>query len=152
MKIICRQLGQKTINKVIDKYPADTNPPEGRTVTLTVPSRTALYIGLDILFIYIFIQRQKRLFMNDFEKYISIDPAIRFGKPCIKNTRIAVVDILNWLSSGMSFEEIMKDYPEINMEQIKAALAFVAHRKSITKIIAARYEATPRSSGSAISK
>jgi len=79
--------------------------------------------------------------MNDFEKYISIDPNIRFGKPCIKNTRIAIVDILNWLSSGMSFEEISEDYPGINAEEIKAALAFTAHRESITKIISGRYEA-----------
>ena len=79
--------------------------------------------------------------MNDFEKYISIDPAIRFGKPCIKNTRIAVLDILNWLSSGMSFDQITKDFPALSVDQIKAALAFAAHRESITKIIAARYEA-----------
>jgi len=75
--------------------------------------------------------------MKDFEKYISINSEIRFGKPCIKNTRIAVVDILNWLSSGMSFEEIIEDYPGITIEQIRAALAFAAHHESITKIIAA---------------
>jgi len=75
--------------------------------------------------------------MKDFEKYISIDAAIRFGKPCIKNTRITVEDILNWLSSGMSFDEILKDYPTLDIKQIRAALAFSAHRESISKIIAA---------------
>jgi uncharacterized protein (DUF433 family) len=75
--------------------------------------------------------------MGDFEKYISIDPQIRFGKPCIKNTRIAVVDILNWLSSGMSFDDILNDYPTLSIEQIRAALAFAAHRENITKILAA---------------
>jgi uncharacterized protein (DUF433 family) len=75
--------------------------------------------------------------MKDFEQFISIDPNIRFGKPCIKNTRITVGDILNWLSSGMSFEEIIGDFPELTVEQIRAALAFSAHRESITKIIAA---------------
>ena len=75
--------------------------------------------------------------MEDFEKHISINPAIRFGKPCIKNTRIAVVDILQWLASGMSFEEILEDYPSITIEDIRAALSFAAHRESISKIIAA---------------
>ncbi len=49
--------------------------------------------------------------MNNFSDYISIHADIRFGKPCIKNTRIAVNDILSWLASGMSHEEILKDYP-----------------------------------------
>ncbi len=79
--------------------------------------------------------------MEDFEKYISIDPSIRFGKPCIKNTRIAVLDILNWLSSGMTFDQIINDFPGLSSDQIKAALAFAAHRESITKIISSRYEA-----------
>ncbi len=75
--------------------------------------------------------------MNNYEKYISISPEIRFGKPCIKGTRIAVLDILQWLASGMTFEEIQKDFPELKLQHIRAALAFAAHRESITKIIAA---------------
>lgn len=75
--------------------------------------------------------------MKDYLKYISIDPNIRFGKPCIKGTRIAVVDILQWLASGMNFEEIMDDFPQIKMEHIRAALAFAAHRENISRIIAA---------------
>jgi uncharacterized protein (DUF433 family) len=47
--------------------------------------------------------------MKDFSTYISIDASVRFGKPCIKGTRIAVVDILQWLASGMSHEQIMED-------------------------------------------
>ena len=78
--------------------------------------------------------------MEEFEKYISIDPNIRFGKPCIKNTRIAVLDILNWLASGMSYDEILEDYPSLTLDHIQAALAFVAHRESITKIISSRHE------------
>ena len=58
--------------------------------------------------------------MNDFLQYISIDPEIRFGKPCIKNTRIAVLDILQWLASGMSFQEILIDFPALREEQIRA--------------------------------
>jgi uncharacterized protein (DUF433 family) len=75
--------------------------------------------------------------MNDFLQYISIDPNIRFGKPCIKNTRIAVVDILQWLASGMSFQEILEDFPSLKEEHIRAALSFAAHREMHTKLIAA---------------
>ena len=75
--------------------------------------------------------------MNDYLQHISINPNIRFGKPCIKGTRIAVVDILQWLASGMSFEEIMENFPRIKTEHIRAALAFAAYRENISRIIAA---------------
>ena len=57
-------------------------------------------------------------------KRISIDPKIRFGKPCIPGTRIAVGDILSWLASGMTYKEIEEDYPAIKEEDILEALAF----------------------------
>ncbi|MDZ4845757.1 MAG: DUF433 domain-containing protein [Chitinophagales bacterium] len=76
--------------------------------------------------------------MSSYEQYISISPDIRFGKPCIKGTRIAVADILQWLASGMSMDEILQDFPELNVKQIRAALAFAAHRENISKIITAR--------------
>jgi uncharacterized protein (DUF433 family) len=69
--------------------------------------------------------------------YISIDPNIRFGKPCIKGTRIAVSDILQWLASGMSEEEILADFPQLKKEHIRAALAFAADRETTIKLIAA---------------
>lgn len=72
---------------------------------------------------------------NEYLKYITINPEIRFGKPCINGTRIAVFDILGWLASGMSYQEIMQDFPEIHKEHILAALAFAAERESITKIL-----------------
>lgn len=75
--------------------------------------------------------------MKEFAAYISIDPEIRFGKPCIKGTRIAVADILQWLASGMTNAEILEDYPLLKNEHILAALAFAANRESIIKIIAA---------------
>ena len=75
--------------------------------------------------------------MNEFLQYISINPEIRFGKPCIKNTRIAVVDILQWLASGMSVQEILEDFPSLKEEHIRAALSFAAHREMNTKLIAA---------------
>ena len=75
--------------------------------------------------------------MNEFSSYISINADIRFGKPCIKGTRIAVADILQWLASGMTNTEILNDYPVLKEEHIRAALAFAANRESIVKIIAA---------------
>ena len=52
----------------------------------------------------------------NYSDYISIDPNIRFGKPCIKETRISVYDVLGWLASGMSYDEISDDFPNINKE------------------------------------
>jgi len=75
--------------------------------------------------------------MKEFSEYLSIDANIRFGKPCIKGTRIAVEDILQWLASGMSNAEILNDYPSLKDEHIRSALAFAANRESIIKIIAA---------------
>ncbi|WP_281239197.1 DUF433 domain-containing protein [Flavobacterium praedii] len=74
---------------------------------------------------------------NNWQKSISIDSNIRFGKPTITGTRICVSDILSWLSQGMSMEEILLDFPELKKEDILAALAFAANRENITKIIAA---------------
>ena len=54
--------------------------------------------------------------MKKISEHISIDPNIRFGKPCIKGTRIAVLDILQWLSSGMNENEILEDYPILKAE------------------------------------
>ena len=75
--------------------------------------------------------------MKEFSSYISIDPEIRFGKPCIKGTRITIADILQWLASGMSHTQILEDYPLLKEEHILAALAFAANRESMIKIIAA---------------
>ncbi len=75
--------------------------------------------------------------MKELASYISIDQEIRFGKPCIKGTRIAISDILGWLASGMTNAEILEGYPSLKGEHIKAALTFAADRESMIKIIAA---------------
>lgn len=75
--------------------------------------------------------------MNDIIKYISIDPDVRFGKPCIKGTRIAIADILQWLASGMTNQEILDDYPLLEEDHIRAALTFAANREAYIKIISA---------------
>jgi uncharacterized protein (DUF433 family) len=61
--------------------------------------------------------------------HIMIDPNIRFGKPCIKGTRITVYDILGWLASGMSINGVLEDYPELTDEQIRACLAYAADKE-----------------------
>lgn len=72
--------------------------------------------------------------MENFLKYITINPEVRSGKPCIINTRITVADILSNLASGMTIEEIIEDFPQLNTEKILSALSFAAHRESVTKI------------------
>jgi uncharacterized protein (DUF433 family) len=67
--------------------------------------------------------------MKAYNKIIKISSEKRFGKPCIRNTRITVFDILGWLGSGMSFKEIISDYPELSREDIKASLMFAADRE-----------------------
>ncbi len=73
--------------------------------------------------------------MKEFTQYISINPDIRFGKPCITGTRIAVGDILSWLASDMTYKDILDDYPSLKEEHIKAALMFAANREAMIKIV-----------------
>ena len=60
---------------------------------------------------------------------IVINPEIRSGKPIIRGTRITVTDILEYLAGGMSVEEILLDFPDLNLEDIRAVLAFAAERE-----------------------
>jgi len=76
--------------------------------------------------------------MNELHTHIVVDPEIRFGKPCIKGTRITVCDILQWLSTGMTEQEIITDYPELKETYIRAALAFAAERDAMTMEICRR--------------
>ncbi|HBH07611.1 MAG TPA: hypothetical protein DDX92_13510 [Flavobacteriales bacterium] len=67
--------------------------------------------------------------MVNYKKVISINSEKRFGKPCIRETRITVYDILGWLASGMTYDEILSDFPELNKNDIQAALAYAADRE-----------------------
>ena len=67
--------------------------------------------------------------MKTYNKIIKISRDKRFGKPCIRNTRISVFDILGWLGSGMTMDEVITDYPELTREDIKASLMFAADRE-----------------------
>lgn len=67
--------------------------------------------------------------MEDYRKIITIEPGKRGGKPCVRGMRITVYDILSWLASGMSTDEIVEEYPELQIEDIFAALSFAADRE-----------------------
>ncbi|MBK8246676.1 MAG: DUF433 domain-containing protein [Gemmatimonadetes bacterium] len=60
---------------------------------------------------------------------ISIDPAIRFGKPCVRGTRISVGDVLGYLAGGMSEAAVLADFPQLTHDDILACLAFAAERE-----------------------
>ncbi|MEM1042324.1 MAG: DUF433 domain-containing protein [Bacteroidota bacterium] len=65
----------------------------------------------------------------DAQDRITLDPAIRSGKPTIRGTRITVSDVLEYLAGGMTPEEILSDFPDLSAEDIRAALAFAAERE-----------------------
>lgn len=65
----------------------------------------------------------------NYQNYIEIRADKRFGKPCLKGTRISIYDVLNWLSNGISEQEIREDFEEISQEMIRACLAFAANKK-----------------------
>ena len=73
--------------------------------------------------------RKLNAFFMNYKNIISINPEVRFGRPCVRNTRISVFDVLSYLASGMSEEEILSDYPELSSEDIKACLAYAADRE-----------------------
>jgi uncharacterized protein (DUF433 family) len=60
---------------------------------------------------------------------IVIDPEIRFGKPCVRGTRITVGDVLSYLASGMSENDILADFPQLTRDDVRACLAFAAERE-----------------------
>jgi uncharacterized protein (DUF433 family) len=62
----------------------------------------------------------------DYRERITIEPDKRGGKPCIRGLRITVYDVLGYLASGMSEEEILSDFPDLESEDIRASLAFAA--------------------------
>jgi len=55
---------------------------------------------------------------------ISVDPAIRFGKPCVRGTRLTVEDVLGYLAGGMSEAQVLADFPQLTRDDIRACLAY----------------------------
>lgn len=67
--------------------------------------------------------------MIEYKSIIKRNPNKRFGKPCVRDTRITVFDVLGWLASGMTNEDIINDFPELTIKDIKACLAYAADRE-----------------------
>lgn len=65
----------------------------------------------------------------NYRDIITIEPGKRGGRPCIRGMRITVYDVLGWLAAGMSNDEILAEYPELTLDDIRAALAFAADRE-----------------------
>ncbi len=65
----------------------------------------------------------------NYQDLITIEPGKRGGRPCLRRMRIAVADVLGWLATGMSHQEILSDYPELTEADICACLAFAADRE-----------------------
>lgn len=63
---------------------------------------------------------------------ISVDPAVRFGKPCVRGTRITVGDVLGHLAGGMSEDQIIKDFPQLARDDIRACLVYAVEREQRT--------------------
>lgn len=71
----------------------------------------------------------------DYSKIITIEPGKRSGKPCIRGTRMTVQDVLEYLASGMTVDEILVDFPDLTAEDIRACLAYAADRERRLKVI-----------------
>ena len=65
----------------------------------------------------------------DYRERITIDPVVRSGKPCVRGTRIAVADVLDYLGGGMSVAEVLEDFPDLAAQDIQACLSFAADRE-----------------------
>ncbi len=68
---------------------------------------------------------------------ISIDPGVRFGKPCVRGTRITVGDILEYLAGGTSETALMADFPQLTLDDIRACLTYAAERERRTIAVSA---------------
>lgn len=67
--------------------------------------------------------------MPDILELIVINPAVRSGKPVVRGTRITVSEVLEYLAGGMTPDEIVADFPDLNAEDIRAVLSFAAQRE-----------------------
>ena len=71
----------------------------------------------------------------DYSKIITIEPGKRSEKPCIRGLRITVSDVLDYLASGMTAKQVLEDFPELTVEDLRACLAFAADRERRLAII-----------------
>ena len=67
--------------------------------------------------------------MSHYAQLITLEPGKRGGKPCVRGLRITVQDVLDWLAAGRSAEEIVQDFPELTLDDIRAVLCYAAERE-----------------------
>lgn len=72
-----------------------------------------------------------------YQERITIEPGKRSGKPCIRGMRITVYDVLSYLAAGMTYQEILEDFPYLVLEDILACLSYAADRERQTLVIQA---------------
>ena len=70
----------------------------------------------------------------NYRNIITIEPGKRGGKPCIRGLRITVGDVLGWIAAGMTWKEIIEDYPDLTEQDIQACLEYAAEREQHTSI------------------
>lgn len=71
----------------------------------------------------------------DYSHLITIDPEKRSGQPCIRGLRMTVQDVLEYLAAGMTFDEILVDFPELTVDDIRACLAYAADRERRLRVV-----------------
>ena len=71
----------------------------------------------------------------NYRDIITIEPGKRSGKPCVRGMRITVYDVLSYLAAGMTYEEILEDFPYLTREDILACLSYAADREQKTLIV-----------------
>ena len=85
------------------------------------------------------LDRQNRGYTHamDLLRRIAVDPTVRFGKPCVRGTRITVGDVLGYLAAGMTQDQIMEEFLQLTGEDVRACLAYAAERERRTLTIPA---------------
>ncbi len=73
--------------------------------------------------------------MKSYTEIITVNAGIRSGKACVRNLRITVADVLGYLASGMKVEEIISDFPELNLEDITACLTYASESEKHVKFV-----------------
>ena len=78
--------------------------------------------------------RAGKIEIVSYEDIITVEPGKRGGQPCIRGIRITVYDVLSYLASGMTEDEIVSDFPDLTRDDIRACLAYAADRERKTKV------------------
>lgn len=78
---------------------------------------------------FILVAARDKILCMDYSKIINSDPSVRSGKPSVRDTRVTVSDVLEYLAGGMSEDEILADFPYLTRDDIRACLAFAAERE-----------------------